>query len=584
MTSSGLSRGVFAAGFLLLTVLCASVVWHYGHRAALDRLAGQAEADLVLASDRLRTRLQRYQEMAVLMADHPAMEDLSTADRRAAAAGLMLEVADKTGALDLLFADTSGTVLAAAHGFSVRGLSETEHFRRAMQGALGTEFGVKRPLDRRAYYYAAPAFGADGRVRGALIVAVDIEAVERTWSGSVPAVYFTDQDGTVFVSNRSEILGWKTTSGSSAIAPRDDAQARISRIGEHEIWTMDWGPYLPKRALHLVRPLPVIGMTGEVLLDVAPARRLAALQAAVVAAVLLAFGAILFLATERRRTLARANAVLETRVAERTRALSQTNAQLRREVAEREEAEAALKRAQADLVRAGKLTALGQMSAGISHELNQPLMAIQSFAENARQFIDRGQTEVAAGNLARIADLARRMGRIIRNLRAFARQESEPAARVDIVKTLEAAVELTQARLGRDGITLNWTPPEDPIWVRGGEVRLSQVFVNLVTNAADAMTGSEAPEITIRIRQGEGVVTVDVLDTGPGIDDPEKIFDPFYSTKEVGASEGMGLGLSISYGMVQSFGGDIRGRNREEGGAVFSVTLAAWDEAQEVAA
>jgi two-component system C4-dicarboxylate transport sensor histidine kinase DctB len=271
-------------------------------------------------------------------------------------------------------------------------------------------------------------------------------------------------------------------------------------------------------------------------------------------------------------------------VAERTRALSQTNAQLRREVAEREEAEAALKRAQADLVRAGKLTALGQMSAGISHELNQPLMAIQSFAENARQFIDRGQTEVAAGNLARISDLARRMGRIIRNLRAFARQESEPAARVDIVKTLEAAVELTQARLGRDGITLNWTPPEDQIWVRGGEVRLSQVFVNLVTNAADAMIGSESPEITIRIRQVERSVTVDVLDTGPGIDDPEKIFDPFYSTKEVGASEGMGLGLSISYGMVQSFGGDIHGRNRAEGGAVFTVTLAAWDEAQEVAA
>jgi two-component system C4-dicarboxylate transport sensor histidine kinase DctB len=453
-----------------------------------------------------------------------------------------------------------------------------------MQGALGTEFGLKRPLDRRAYYYAAPAFGADGRVRGALIVAVDVEAVERTWSGSVPAVYFTDQVGTVFVSNRSEILGWKTARGSSAIAPREDAQARISRIGEHEIWTMDWGPYLPKRALHLVRPLPVIGMTGEVLLDVAPARRLAALQAAVVAAVLLAFGAILFLATERRRTLARANAVLESRVAERTRALSQTNAQLRREVAEREEAEAALKRAQADLVRAGKLTALGQMSAGISHELNQPLMAIQSFAENARQFIDRGQTEVAAGNLARISDLARRMGRIIRNLRAFARQESEPAARVDIVKTLEAAVELTQARLGRDGITLNWTPPADPIWVRGGEVRLSQVFVNLVTNAADAMIGSESPEITIRIRQVERSVTVDVLDTGPGIDDPEKIFDPFYSTKEVGASEGMGLGLSISYGMVQSFGGDIHGRNRAAGGAVFTVTLAAWDEAQEVAA
>lgn len=580
-----MSRSLFVAGFLFFTCLSAGAVWHYGIRAALDRLAGQAEADLVLASDRLSTRLQRYQELAVLMADHPAMVDLSTADRRAAAAGLMLEVADKTGALDLLFADRTGTVLAAAHGFSVRGLSETEHFRRAMQGALGSEFGVRRPLDKRAYYYAAPAFGPDGHVRGALIVAVDVEAVERTWSGSVPAVYFTDGDGTVFISNRSEILGWRTFGDRPVIAPPDGtAQAHVSRIGAHEIWQTDWGPYLPKRALHLVRSLPVIGMTGEVLLDVAPARRLAALQAAAVAAICLAFGAMLFLATERRRTLARANAVLETRVAERTRALSQTNAQLRREVAERQEAEAALKRAQADLVQAGKLTALGQMSAGISHELNQPLMAIQTFAENARQFIERGQIDVAAGNLGRIADLARRMARIIRNLRAFARQESEPATQVDIVKTLEAAVELTQARLIRDGIALDWEPQDAPVWVRGGEVRLSQVFVNLITNAADAMAGTEAPSIAIHISQNGGAVTVDVVDTGPGIDDPEKIFDPFYSTKEVGASEGMGLGLSISYGLVQSFGGDIRGRNRDEGGAVFSVTLAEWRDAQEAAA
>ncbi len=574
-----LSRGAVIAGITLCVLGLSTIVWQVGYRAALDRLAGQAEADLMLAGDRLSTRLQRYQELAVMMADHPAMEDLSTTDRRAAAARLMLRVADRTGALDLLFADRFGTVLAAAHGFSVTGLAQTRHFERAMHGALGSEFGIKRPLDRRAYYYAAPAFGADGRVRGALVVAVDVEAVEQTWSGSVPAVYFTDAEGEVFISNRSEILGWRKTDDGPAVAPVGEGrQAEVNRIAGHEIWTMDWGPYLPRRALHLVWPLPVIGMTGEVLLDVAPARRLATLQAAMVAAIVLAFGAILFLATERRRTLARANAVLETRVAERTRALSQTNKALRREVAERQEAEAALKRAQADLVQAGKLTALGQMSAGISHELNQPLMAIQSFADNARQFIDRGQVDVAAGNLGRIADLARRMARIIRNLRAFARQESEPASRVDIVKTLEVAVELTQTRLDQDGVALHWTRPDRAIWVQGGEVRLSQVFVNLINNAADAMAMSADPNITISVHCTGPTVIVDVSDTGPGIDEPEKIFDPFYTTKEVGASEGMGLGLSISYGLVQSFGGAIRGRNRAEGGAVFSVQLAQWQE------
>jgi two-component system C4-dicarboxylate transport sensor histidine kinase DctB len=116
-----------------------------------------------------------------------------------------------------------------------------------------------------------------------------------------------------------------------------------------------------------------------------------------------------------------------------------------------------------------------------------------------------------------------------------------------------------------------------PVWVKGGEVRLGQVFVNMINNATDAMIAQPEKRIDITLAVEAGRVVAEVADNGPGIDDPEKIFDPFYSTKPVGASEGMGLGLSISYGLVQSFGGAIRGRNRTGGGAVFTVELAPWD-------
>ncbi|MBV1897296.1 MAG: sensor histidine kinase, partial [Rhodobacteraceae bacterium] len=247
----------------------------------------------------------------------------------------------------------------------------------------------------------------------------------------------------------------------------------------------------------------------------------------------------------------------------------------RLEVAERQEAEAALKQAQADLVQAGKLSALGQMSAGISHELNQPLMAIQSFAENGTQYIKRGRPEIAGDNLGRISDLAHRMGRIIKNLRSFARQESEAAGRVDIVAVLESVIELTGPRLRRDGIQLDYSKPDTPVWVHGGEVRLGQVFVNLLSNAADAMVVSKRKVLSIEVSDA-AQLTVSVRDTGPGIDMPDKMFEPFYTTKEVGTSEGMGLGLSISYGIVQSFGGDIRGENAPGGGALFTVQLERW--------
>ncbi len=579
-------RRTIVLGFVLAVSALATGVWRYGYLQALDQLAKRAEADLALASDRLSTQLQGFQELAVLMADHPQLEGLDDPARRPAAQALLLDVADKTGALDVVFADRSGTVLVAAQGAQDRDLSGTAYFRRAMQGALGSDHGSRPPLERRVYTYAAPVFAEDGRVRGAVVVVADIEIIERTWRGNTPAVFFTDASGQVFITNRSEILFWSRAHGQDRLVTADGRELpfQAGMTGPHEVWTLGWGPYLPRRALHLEKDLPVIGMTGEVLLNVAPARRLAGLQAAAVAAICLAFGAMLFLATERRRTLAQANAELESRVRDRTLALSETNVHLRREVAERQEAERALKKAQAELVQAGKLSALGQMSAGISHELNQPLMAIQQYADNGAAFLERGKPEAAAENLGRISGLAARAARIIKNLRAFARNESEPMGKVDLARVIDSAVEMTEPRLVKDGIALQWDRSGKPVFAFGGEVRLVQVFVNLINNAADAMAAQiHGPKvIRIVINDSHNNLTVTVRDTGPGIADPDRIFEPFYTTKETGSDEGMGLGLSISYGLVQSFGGKIRGANVNglDGGAMFTVELDHWREEQ----
>ena len=345
-------------------------------------------------------------------------------------------------------------------------------------------------------------------------------------------------------------------------------------VGTHEIWQLGWGPYLPQEALHLTQALTVIGMVGEVLLDVRQTRALAFAQAAAVAALCLAFGSLLFLASERRRALAAVNMELEARVAKRTMALRETNAKLVAEATEREEAQSALRRAQDDLVQAGKLSALGQMSAGISHELNQPLMAIRSFAENAVQFMERGKPERAGQNLTRIAEMTQRMGRIIQNLRAFARQENMAQDSVDLGRVMQSVLELTAGHREAAGVALIWEAPAHDVWVRGGEVRLGQVFVNLITNAVDAMETSAERVLRVDVVASDPV-RVEFRDTGPGIEMPDKVFDPFYTTKQVGETGGMGLGLSISYGIVQSFGGQIKGSNRAEGGAMFTVTLEA---------
>lgn len=555
------------AVFLVLTAGVTGGVWWRALTDALSRLEERGHADLALAGDRLLGQLQRYREMTVLMADHPEVQRLARDPARPPGAvdALLQRTADMTRSDELMLTDAAGRVLAASGPGKGTDRSATPYFERAMQGALGFHHEIDPVTGRRFFVYAAPVFSPEGPVAGALISRIDTEAVEVIWRGEPMIVFFTDRDGVAFVSNRDELILVRL-----ALLPGGAADNLLRReervLGRHVVWDLDGGPYLPAHALHLTRDLPVIGMTGEALVDIDPAQRQALLQALVAALFCLGLGAVFYALMERRRALAvqlaaeaEANARLETRVTERTRELSEANDQLRR--------------AQAELVQAGKLSALGQMSAGISHELNQPLMAIQSYAENAGLFLEREEPARAAENLGRISDLARRMGRIIRNLRAFARQENEGMSDVDLVAVVAAALELTEARLRTASVRVDWTPPARPVAVRGGEVRLQQVLVNLISNAADAMEGGGT--VSIRIDRAGGRVRLSVADTGPGIAEPERIFDPFYSTKEVGASEGMGLGLSISYGIVQSFGGTIAGRNRAGGGAEFTVDLAA---------
>ncbi len=568
------------AGFLCAVGLLSAGVWTYGYRQALSQLSEKAEADLELAADRLSTQMQVYQEVAALVADHPALQTLEGLAQKRTAQKVLLDVADKTAAVNVMYLDAIGRVLVSAQPVTPRNLSAHPAFQRAMQGALGSAHGVEEASGDRIYSYAAPAFGDFGQIQGVLMVLADVQDVEQTWRGSTDAVFFIDAEGVVFISNRSDLLLWRRGVGQQGLVLPEGKTVDFAStmVAGHEVWSLNWGRYLPRRALHLTLDLPVIAMTAEMLVDVAPARRLAGLQAAAVAAICFAFGALLFLASERRRTLADANAVLESRVAQRTRALTAANSALRREVVERQDAEAALKQAQADLVQAGKLSALGKMSAGISHELNQPLMAIRQFADNGSEFLERGKDQKAGENLGRISDMAARMARIIKNLRAFARNESEPMGRVDLVQVLNTATELTEARLRDECIELEWKPPTTAVYAWGGEVRLVQVFVNLINNAADAMANRPIRRISIAVAEGQPI-RVSVRDTGPGIEDPDRVFEPFYTTKTVGTSEGMGLGLSISYGLVQSFGGDIRGANTDDG-AEFTVELEPFEEDQ----
>ncbi|MEP2459331.1 MAG: ATP-binding protein, partial [Nitratireductor sp.] len=307
----------------------------------------------------------------------------------------------------------------------------------------------------------------------------------------------------------------------------------------------------------------------------------------VVLAALLA-GSLSFFLVKRREAYAlrqaRAEAEahrLEHLVQERTADLTQANAALAHEVRERTEAEAQLRKAQNELVQAAKLAALGQMSATLSHEYNQPLAAIRTYADNATAFLQRNRAESAREALGRISGLVDRMSELSRTLLSFARKPGTEIGDVALAPVLEEALMLVGPRARNAGIEIRREAIVPDLVVRGGKLRLTQVVVNLLNNALDALCGigsqgrSDTPLVTIGARRLGDRVALTVDDNGPGIPDAlrEQVFEPFFSTKGVG--EGVGIGLSIVYNIVREFGGTVHVSGAPGGGARFTVQLTA---------
>lgn len=262
---------------------------------------------------------------------------------------------------------------------------------------------------------------------------------------------------------------------------------------------------------------------------------------------------------ERLALQAAARADLERQVAERTADLTRANQDLHR--------------MQADLVQAGKLAALGRMSAALSHEINQPLAAARNYADSAGLLIDRGDLPRARENIGQILALIDRMAAIARHLRSVARKPNESLKVVDLAVVVQEALVIAQSRLAAAGAEVALDLPAGLPPVQGGPVRLQQVIVNVLSNAADAVEGTANRRIELSARAEGDEVVLTIRDHGPGVASAiaDRIFDPFFTTKQVGS--GLGLGLSISYNIMKDFEGDLRVANHPEGGAVFTLVL-----------
>ena len=250
-------------------------------------------------------------------------------------------------------------------------------------------------------------------------------------------------------------------------------------------------------------------------------------------------------------------------------------AAFRDSVQERDRAIEQLQQTQSELVQTGKMAALGNLSAGLSHELNQPLGAIRQRLHMTGKALERADVATAQDQTAKIDDLVARMERIISHLRRFARASEYRRDTIRLSQVIDAACELLRSRLDDHGITVEVDDTLNDMTATGDFILIEQVVVNLVSNAIDAIAATSDPgSIVFRAEPAApGNVAFSVLDTGVGLGDlePERAFDPFVTTKPPG--EGLGLGLSISYNIITGMGGGLRLAHRAQGGTRATVIL-----------
>jgi two-component system, NtrC family, C4-dicarboxylate transport sensor histidine kinase DctB len=579
-----LVRGAIA---LALVVAASWIGYAVAFYRGLDHLHAAAQQRLAVEAARLDGYLSRFEYLPSLLETSPNVFRLLGAPAdpalRQTVSLYLKSINLLAGADNLYVLGVSGEALAAADfeqpGTPVgRNLSYRPYMSEALASGRGAFFGVGITSGRAGYYLSYALKDGGGTTRGVAAVKVNLDSFERDWRNIESGVLLIDERGVAILASRDE---WRLRPIEPLSPQLQDDISRSRPYGNSDLKPLGWTfvdqfsdgaarVTAGNGAAYTVSERPINhGLWKLVLLDdEAPTRQTALIIGAMSGLTSLVALLALGLVEQRRReikqrlasqaALQAANDMLEIRVQERT---------------------AELRAAQDELVHAGKLAALGQMSAGIVHELNQPLAALQTAADNAVLLVDRGSIGDARGNLTRIGELVRRLGRLTSQLRVFAYKSNSPLDMVSVEHAVAESLKIVAARVKEGGVDVV-TDIDANLCVVADQTRLEQLLCNIVGNALDAVESVERKSILIRATREEGQTArcrIAISNSGPAIasDVLQRMFEPFVTTKPAG--KGLGLGLMLSNHIAHSFGGELRARNLMPCGAEFVVLLPLTD-------
>lgn len=591
---------LFAAAALAIAAAALYGAGLYGRSTEIRALAAQGRTDANLKVALLRAVLENPRALPLLLSEDQQVRDALT-ERNPVAIDVLnrkLEgLVSGTKASVLYVTGIDGLAIASSNwreptSFVGNDYGFRAYFSVAMQTGTAEYFALGN-VSKRPGLYISRRVGSAAAPLGVVVVKMEFDQLEADWHEANRPAYVSDDHGVVLITS---VPSWRFMTTAPLGQPVLGEIRNSQQFGDAPLVPLPINrPQALSADVALVHAITPGGSEAEYLRLSTPIAStpwrldyLVPAEAPIAAAQremrLLALGVIgpliglaAYLLWRRQSAQMRiaaeqaARTELERRVVERTEDLSRARDRLQAEITGHRSTEAKLQVVQQELVQANRLAILGQVAAGVAHEINQPVATIRAYADNARVFLDRKQTVPAEENLGAIAALTERIGTITEELKAFARKGRTAAEPVELKGVIEGAVVLLRSRFAGRLDALDITPPPPGLKVKGNRIRLEQVLINLFQNALEALDGRENARVEVSAEETADGVTINVSDNGPGIP-PEilkSLFTPFNTSKE----KGLGLGLVISKDIVADYGGRIEVASGDRG-TRFTIHLA----------
>ncbi|WP_342076005.1 ATP-binding protein [Yoonia sp. SS1-5] len=552
---------------ILVICLFAVIVIYVSNQFLTQRftetIRNRSEVRLALYVNTLVSELQRNSVVPPLLARDPdlisALEDknysLSTAR--------LLSFVDEIGAASLMLLDGDGRSVAATDRNRLGENHRAAPYFVNAQRTNQTVYSTYQNEDGAFSFVYSRRIENGAEFLGVIMIEIDVPRLERSWSGVSDAVVVIDSAGQIIMTTESR---WRGLREEDALARQSAPSAIVRAIRATQGWAaLPADAYLRGEAV--LRREARVPHQGWRMLSFTTYASVREKVNGILAIEVMGFALLLAIAFYFMSRKTASRLVFFQRESAELRAL---NRRLQREIAEREKVEKTLQVAEQTIAQSSKLAALGEMSAAVSHELNQPLAAMKTYLAGARLLLQRKRPDEALSSFQRIDDLLERMGAITRQLKSYARKGSDAFEPVDTRAAVSTALAMMEPQLKTRAVNIIRTLPNEPVMILGDRLRLEQVIINLLRNALDATKNAANPTVEILLVAGD-TVSLQIRDNGDGIENLGELFEPFYTTKEPG--DGVGLGLAISSGIVNDLSGRLTARNAVDGGAVFEVQL-----------